>query len=117
MIRGLDRAATLSGTNFRPPPARRIRPVGAAPTPGSRNSRKPARMVVRDRPVAAATQLTPPRGKALFRGQYAAVTLPESLDMSVLGRDITNLFAVIVDRPGDFLALLGQRHQYTLAAV
>ena len=56
-------------------------------------------------------------GKALFRGRYAAVTLPESLDMSVLGRDITNLFAVVVDRPGDFVALVGQRHHYTVAAM
>jgi hypothetical protein len=34
--------------------------------------------------------------------------------MSVLGRDITNLFAVIVDRPRDFVGLLGQRHQYVI---
>jgi hypothetical protein len=51
-------------------------------------------------------------GKVTFRGQYAAVTEREALDMSVLGRDITNLFAVIVDRPGDCVCLLGQRHHY-----
>jgi len=50
----------------------------------------------------------------VFRGQFAAVTDPEALDMSVLGRDITNLFAVIVDRPGDVVCLLGQRHRYII---
>jgi hypothetical protein len=34
--------------------------------------------------------------------------------MSVLGRDITNLFAAIVDRPRDLVVLLGQRHSYTI---
>lgn len=49
-----------------------------------------------------------------FRGQYAAFLELEALDMSVLGRDITNLFAVIVDRPRDFVGLLGQRHTYVI---
>ncbi len=49
--------------------------------------------------------------KVVFRGRFAALTDNEILDMSVLGRDITNLFAVITDRPRDFVALLGQRHQ------
>ncbi len=50
----------------------------------------------------------------LFRGQFAAVTELEALDLSVLGRDITNLFALILDRPGDVVCLLGQRHRYTI---
>jgi len=50
----------------------------------------------------------------VFRGQYAAVTDLEILDMGVLGRDITRLFAVIIDQPGDVVCLLGQRHQYTI---
>jgi hypothetical protein len=49
-----------------------------------------------------------------FRGQFAAVTQAEALDMSVLGRDITGLFAVIVDRPGDGVCLLAQRHRYRI---
>jgi Aspartyl protease len=53
-------------------------------------------------------------GKMLFRGQFAALTDPEALDMSVLGRDITSLFAVIVDRPGDLVCLVGQRHRYSI---
>ena len=53
-------------------------------------------------------------GKVMLRGQYAAVTEAEVLDMSVLGRDVTNLFAMIVDWPQRVVCLLGQRHQYTL---
>ena len=53
----------------------------------------------------------------LFRGSFAAFTQPESLDMSVLGRDITNYFAVIIDRPGDVVCLLGQRHRYSISEV
>jgi hypothetical protein len=34
--------------------------------------------------------------------------------MSVLGRDITNLFGVIVDRPGDVVCLVGQGHRYLI---
>jgi hypothetical protein len=53
-------------------------------------------------------------GKVVFRGQYAAVTELEALDINVLGRDITDLFAVIVDRLRDVVCLLGQRHHYTI---
>ena len=52
--------------------------------------------------------------KVVFRGQYAAVTNLEILAISVLGRDITRLFAVIIEQPGDIACLLGQRHQYTI---
>ena len=53
-------------------------------------------------------------GKVLLRGQYAAVTEVAALDMSVLGRDITSLFATVVDWPQRVVYLLGQRHQYTI---
>jgi hypothetical protein len=53
-------------------------------------------------------------GKGMFRAQYAAVTELEALDISVLGRDITGLFAVIVDWPRDVVCLVGQRHRYTI---
>ena len=53
-------------------------------------------------------------GVAVFRGQFAAFTAPEALDMSVLGRDIFNLFALIVDRPRDLVCLLGGGHQYSI---
>lgn len=51
-----------------------------------------------------------------FDGDFAAFTDPAALDMSVLGRDIMNLFAVIVDRPQDVVCMLGQRHRYTIVA-
>jgi hypothetical protein len=53
-------------------------------------------------------------GKVMFRGQYAAVTELAALDISVLGRDIIGLFAVIVDRLHDVVCLLGQRHRYSI---
>jgi hypothetical protein len=51
-----------------------------------------------------------------FRGQFAGATDPEALDMSVLGRDITRLFAVVVDRPGNVVCLVGQRHRCVIVA-
>jgi hypothetical protein len=53
-------------------------------------------------------------GNVVFRGQYAAVTELEALDINVLGRDITDVFAVIVDRLHDVVCLLGQRHRYSI---
>jgi hypothetical protein len=53
-------------------------------------------------------------GWASFRGQYAAFTQLESLDVCVLGRDIMQMFAVIVDRPADIVALIRPPHQYVI---
>jgi hypothetical protein len=53
-------------------------------------------------------------GSATFRGQFSAFTEPAALDMAVLGRDITDFFALIVDRPGDTVCLLGQQHSYAI---
>lgn len=67
--------------------------------------------------VLVATQLRLTReeaDKVIFHGQFAAVTEPEALDISVLGRDIMGLFALIVDQPGNMVCLLGQRHRYTI---
>jgi hypothetical protein len=66
--------------------------------------------------VVVETQVRLPHetGNAVFRGQFAALTLSEALDMCVLGRDITNLFATIVDRPGDVVCLAGQQHGYVI---
>ena len=38
----------------------------------------------------------------------------EALDMSVLGRDILDMFAVIVDRRGVVVAIVGGQHRYTI---
>jgi hypothetical protein len=54
-------------------------------------------------------------GKVTFRGQYAAVTELEALDICVLGRDIIRLFAVIIDQPGVMICLLREGHQYTIS--
>jgi hypothetical protein len=50
----------------------------------------------------------------LFKGHFAAFTDPAALDISVLGRDISNMFALIVDRPQDVVSLLGRGHQYKI---
>jgi predicted aspartyl protease len=52
--------------------------------------------------------------KVVFRGQYEAVTEVQSLDMCVLGRDITALFAVIVDQERGVVCMLSQRHHYKI---
>ena len=52
--------------------------------------------------------------KVVFRGLYAAIPQLEMLDISVLGRDVTGLFAVIVDQPRNVVYLLGQRHGYSI---
>jgi hypothetical protein len=54
-------------------------------------------------------------GKVVFKGLFSAVRNADTLDMTILGRDILDSFALIVDRPGDTIALLGQRHYYTIA--
>lgn len=55
-------------------------------------------------------------GSAVFRGRYAAFTQLETLDMSVLGRDIMGMFAAIVDRPGDVVSFVGTNHRYVIEA-
>lgn len=52
--------------------------------------------------------------KASFQGQFAGCLQYETLDMSVLGRDILGLFALIVDRPSNTISLLGNQHYYTI---
>lgn len=49
----------------------------------------------------------------LFRGRFAAATTAMALDMSVLGRDITNLLALVVDRPSNVICLLSKGERYT----
>ena len=48
----------------------------------------------------------------IFRARFAAVAGSSLLDMSVLGRDITNLFALLIDRPGDAVCLLSRGEVY-----
>jgi len=53
-------------------------------------------------------------GTALFRGEFAVFTDPVALDMSVLGRDILSLFALIADQMQGVLCLLGSGHRYEI---
>lgn len=48
------------------------------------------------------------------RTDFTAVTDPTALDLCVLGRDILDLFALIIDRPGNIVCLLSQRHRYEI---
>lgn len=54
-------------------------------------------------------------GRARFPGPFSVMTDRVSLDMSLLGRDILDFFAVIVDRPGNTVCLVNQRHRYTVS--
>ena len=56
-------------------------------------------------------------GFATFNGCYTACTEPTALDLNLLGRDILNHFAVIVDHPGQRVALVGQNHCYRIESV
>ncbi|MFQ5633070.1 MAG: aspartyl protease family protein, partial [bacterium] len=50
----------------------------------------------------------------VLRGEFAAFTKIETVEISVLGRDIMSLFAVIVDQPGDVVSLVREKHAYTI---
>lgn len=45
-----------------------------------------------------------------FRGDY--IVGPPEMDMSFIGRDITNLLTLVVDRPGDAVCLLSRGEVY-----
>jgi hypothetical protein len=67
--------------------------------------------------VAVDTQLRLKRSdgqQVLFRGQFAACTDPDALDMSILGRDILDMFALLIDRRADLIAILGGQHRCTI---
>ena len=56
-------------------------------------------------------------GAVTVQGRFSAFHDPTALDMSLLGRDILDLFPVIVDRSRSFVCLLGQGHQYVIQTV
>jgi hypothetical protein len=59
-------------------------------------------------------RLEGPLGKMTLRGVFAAATEPETLDMSLLGRDILDMFSLLVDRPNDLVVLVCQQHVCTI---
>ncbi len=69
--------------------------------------------------VIVTTAIELPRddgGSTVSRGQFAAFTDLKALDMSVLGRNVMNLFTLIVDRPRDVVCLLGAGHHYAISS-
>ena len=50
----------------------------------------------------------------IFRGNFAACTQIDAIELSVLGRDVLDMFALILDRPADVVAIIGQDHGYTI---
>jgi len=49
---------------------------------------------------------------ARVRGEYAAFTNPEATDLSILGRDVLDIFDLIVSRRRNEVLLLAGNHQY-----
>lgn len=49
-------------------------------------------------------------------GAYSAFQVEDALELSVLGYDITHLFAVIIDKPGNTICLLRPPHRYDVRA-
>jgi hypothetical protein len=56
-------------------------------------------------------------GTYTITSPFAGFTAQSALELSVLGRDVLDLFAVIVDRPGNAVCLLAPRHQYAVVVV
>jgi Retroviral aspartyl protease len=55
-------------------------------------------------------------GTAIVRGEFAAFTDPAATDLSILGRDVLNLFDVILSRPSNDIQLLAAPHRYRVEA-
>jgi hypothetical protein len=53
-------------------------------------------------------------GDVLFRGLFATAVDDGTLDIAILGRDITNIFAVIIDWPGDAVCLVRGNDRYQI---
>jgi len=52
--------------------------------------------------------------KIPVKGRFAIFTDPNALEISILGRDVLNNFALIVDRAGDVVCLLTGNHRYII---
>lgn len=66
-------------------------------------------------PVIFDTQIRIPRSDGVsvtFRGQFAAILDSSALDMSLLGRDVTNHFALVIDHPRSKVCLLSRGEIY-----
>lgn len=66
-------------------------------------------------PVVFDTQIRIPRSDGVavtFRGQFVAILEASALDISLLGRDVTNHFTLVVDNPGNTVCLLSHGEVY-----
>jgi hypothetical protein len=54
---------------------------------------------------------------AALHGPFVAFTDPNALDISAIGRDLLNYFALIVDWQRSTVCLLNQRHGYRIMTV
>lgn len=62
--------------------------------------------------IATSFRLTRENGTTIqIDGPFAAVTDPSALDISVIGRDVTNHFGVLIDRPQDLVCLVCAKHR------
>jgi hypothetical protein len=55
-------------------------------------------------------------GVAAVRGEFAAFTDASATDLSILGRDVLNVFDVILSRRRNEVLLLAQNHSYRVVA-
>jgi predicted aspartyl protease len=65
--------------------------------------------------VRTALQLTRADAQAVvLRGEFAAFVQEDEYETGILGRDILDMFALIVDRRADVVAILGGKHRYLI---
>jgi hypothetical protein len=55
-------------------------------------------------------------GPVRVRGEYAAFTDPAATDLSILGRDVLNLFDIIVSKRRQEVLLVAGNHRYRVEA-
>jgi hypothetical protein len=55
-------------------------------------------------------------GSARLRGEFAAFPDPSAIDLSIIGRDILDLFDVILSRRRNEVRLLGTNHTYLVSS-
>jgi hypothetical protein len=53
-------------------------------------------------------------GTAVVRGEFAAFVDSEATELSVLGRDVTNNFDLILSRPRGEVMMLASPHRYRI---
>ena len=68
--------------------------------------------------LSAAIELTSDDGRRFrVRGDFAAFTDPAASDLSILGRDVTDHFDLILSRRREQVLLLGAKHAYRIEEI